>query len=49
MAANNTGDDITIGQTNAGQDGTELRADANDEGGALRTWLDLQLASPSRD
>jgi hypothetical protein len=42
MAANNTGDDITIGQTNAGQDGTELRADANDEGGFGNDFV-LQL------
>ena len=42
MAANNTGDDITFGQTNAGQDGTELRADANDEGGFGNDFV-LQL------
>jgi hypothetical protein len=42
MAANNTGDDITFGQTNAGQDGTELRADANDNGGYGNDYV-LQL------
>jgi hypothetical protein len=42
MAAHNTGDDITFGQTNAGQDGTELRADANDEGGFGNDFV-LQL------
>ena len=42
MAANNTGDDITFGETNAGQDGTELRADANDEGGFGNDFV-LQL------
>jgi hypothetical protein len=42
MAAHNTGDDITFGQTNTGQDGTELRGDANDEGGFGNDFV-LQL------
>jgi hypothetical protein len=42
MAAHNTGDDITFGQTNTGQDGTELRGDANDEGGFGNDYV-LQL------
>jgi len=37
MAAHNTGDDITFGQTNTGQDGTELRGDANDQGASETT------------
>ena len=42
MAAHNTGDDITFGQTNTGQDGTELRGDANDQGGFGNDYV-LQL------
>ena len=46
MAANDTGDDITIGQTNKGEDGTELVGQQSKEGGFGNDYVLLLTQSP---